>query len=67
MVRSERPGKSQEFAIRRHLWPNYAKAGEWQLRCICPEGQGAGFLTLLPSFCFHDTWFSAVVFFFPKG
>lgn len=27
MVQSEWPGESQEFAIWRHLWPNYAKAG----------------------------------------
>lgn len=27
MVRSERPGESQEFAIGRHFWPNYANTG----------------------------------------
>lgn len=49
MVWSEWPEESQEFAIRRHLWPNYANAVSGSFSAFAQREGGAHFFTPLSS------------------
>lgn len=76
MIRIKWPGESQEFAIGRHLWPNYANTNGVAASACLPRGMEE----LVSSHCSHLSismiygflllgffWVVFGFFFSPKG